>query len=56
MTHFFSLLTHTKSSIIVLSGEPDHSSPLAFAEGLFIFYKYFLEKEGFLSYFIEYIL
>jgi len=32
--HFTCLITHTKSSIIVLSGEPDISSPLAFAEGL----------------------
>jgi hypothetical protein len=30
------------------NGSQDISSPLAFAEGLFIFYKYFTEKEGFL--------
>ncbi len=30
-------------------GEPANSSPLAFAEGLFIFLDYFLEKEGFLK-------
>jgi hypothetical protein len=29
-------MTHTKSSKIVLSGELANSSPLAFAEGLFL--------------------
>jgi len=40
MVQLFSFITHAKSSIIVLSGELANSSPLAFAEGLFI-----LEKE-----------
>jgi len=35
-------------SKIVLSGEPDISSPLAFAEGLFYFC-ILLKKEGFLK-------
>jgi len=42
VTHFFSLLSHTKVAKIVLSGEPEIPSPLAFAEGLFVF-----EKEEF---------
>jgi hypothetical protein len=33
---------------IDLPGEPDISSPLAFAEGLFSFINYSSEKEGFL--------
>jgi hypothetical protein len=46
MVHFFSFFTHTKSSIIVLSGEPDNFQALwPFAEGLVCF---FIEKEGFL--------
>ncbi|MBA7537857.1 hypothetical protein ES705_30127 [subsurface metagenome] len=41
-------MAHTKSSKIVLSGEPDIPSLLAFAEGLFIFLlSIFTEKEGF---------
>jgi len=46
MIHFFTFIIHTKSSKIVLSGEPDISSPLAFAEGLSYF---FIEKRGFLN-------
>jgi len=44
MIHRFSLLTHAKSSKIVLSGELANSSPLAFAEGLFVLYKLFFQK------------
>jgi len=46
---FFSFIAHTKVAKLVLSGEPDHPSPLAFAEGLFCLLKFFLEKEGFLK-------
>ncbi len=35
-------------------GEPEISSPLAFAEGLFYFMNYFPEKEGFLEFIIVY--
>jgi hypothetical protein len=31
------------------SGEPDISSPLVFAEGLFVFINVFIEKDGFLK-------
>jgi len=49
MISLFSLISYAKITEIVLSVEPDHSSPLAFAEGLFIFFiNYFSEKEGFL--------
>jgi len=48
MINLFSLISYAKITEIVLSGEPDHSSPLAFTEGLFIFINYFSEKEGFL--------
>ena len=42
------IVMHTKVAKIVLSGEPDISSPLAFAEGLFYFYRLFLyEKKDF---------
>jgi hypothetical protein len=44
MIYLFSFITHAKSSKIILLGEPDISSPLAFAEGLFCFYKYFYIK------------
>jgi len=38
---------HTKVAKLVPSGEPRHLSPLAFAEGLLFFLKYFSEKEGY---------
>jgi hypothetical protein len=37
------------------SGEPDISSPLVFAEGLFVFINVFIEKEGFLDVLSKYI-
>jgi len=49
MANLFSLITHTKVAKIVLPGEPRHSSPLALAEGLFIFLNYFSKKAGFLN-------
>jgi hypothetical protein len=49
--NLFGFITHAKSSKIVLLGEPDISSPLAFAEGLFYF---FVEKEGLLEFIIVY--
>jgi hypothetical protein len=49
MTHFFSFITHIKSSKIVLSGEPDNHQPFGLnAEGLFIFYEIvFIKKKDF---------
>jgi len=49
MIYLFSFITHTKSSIFVLSGEPDNSKPFGIIlKGFFIFVNYFPEKEGFL--------
>jgi len=41
LTNLFSFITHTKVAKIVLSGELENSSPLAFAEGLFVLKKDF---------------
>jgi len=50
LIYFFSLITHTKVAKGVLSGEPDHFQPFSTsAEGLFVFFNYFSEKEGFLN-------
>jgi len=45
----FSVITHTKSSKIVMLGELANSSPLAFAEGLFLFVVLFQEKKDFFN-------
>ena len=52
MIHFFSFIAHTKGAKIVLLGEPDHFSPLVFTEGLVCLINYFIEKEGFLKYYV----
>jgi hypothetical protein len=45
----FMVIIYAKIAKIVLSRNPDISSPLAFAEGLFCFLNYFIGKEGFLK-------
>jgi hypothetical protein len=48
MIYFFNFITHTKSSKIVLLGEPDIPSHLAFSRRAFLFYKIiFIIKKDF---------
>jgi hypothetical protein len=57
MIHFFSFITHTKSSKIVLLGELANKQPFGILlKGFFILINYFIEKEGFLDRFVVSVL